>query len=100
MSYEQFDRSLDTLVNGDSSERLDSLLQIHDITVSDSEECRKLISNRANPLLQTLYLVLKMVFERPRQEVSMKFVNYFLNMTHKLCSLRAFLRVSFISKET
>jgi len=76
------------------SNRLDSLLIIHDIVVVDSEETRDFLKVKSNDLALTLYTTMKNVFDRPKQEVPLKFAYYFLNMTHKLSSIRAFLTVN------
>lgn len=89
-----FDRSIYALINGTSSERLDALLHIHDLATSENEDSKRLIKNKANALLIALHTVLKMVFERSQTEFPLKFVQYFLNMSHKLCSIKNFLRVT------
>lgn len=75
------------------SSRLDALLLIHDIVTADNEETRDFLKVRSNDLVLTLKTTLKNVFNKPKQEIPLKFAFYFLNMTHKLCSIRAFLKV-------
>ena len=89
---ELFDRNLNLLVSGSMSNRLDALLLIHDIVVADNEETRDFLRIKADDLIKALYVTLKNVFERSKNEVPLKFAFYFLNMTHKLCSIRAFLK--------
>ena len=78
------------------TQKLDALIYIHDIVTSEEEENKKLIKQKANVLLQALRLVLREVFDKPRNEVPTKFLIYFLNMSHKLCSIRIFLKVKYL----
>jgi len=90
---ELFDRNLNLLVSGGMSNRLDALLLIHDIVVVDNEETKEFLRIKADDLIKALYVTLKSVFEKQKHEIPLKFAFYFLNMTHKLCSIRAFLKV-------
>jgi len=89
---ELFDRNLNLLVSGSMSNRLDALLLIHDIVIADNEETRDFLRIKADDLIKALYVTLKNVFEKSKNEVPLKFAFYFLNMTHKLCSICAFLK--------
>jgi len=89
---EQFDRSIYMLVNGSVTTKLDALLLIHDVATSEDEETKQFFKERVDPLMQALRSVLSEVFEKPRKDIPAKFLIYFLNMTHKLCSIRVFLK--------
>ena len=94
MDEEILERTLNYLVSGTSAEKLDALLLIHDLAISESEENKKLFRKKADALIQALLAVLKVVFEHNEDEIPIKFVQYFLNMNHKLCSIKTFLRVN------
>jgi len=80
-------------VNGTVSNKLDALLFIHDIATSENEENKQFLKEKSDMLIIALKMVLAEVFEKPRKEIPAKFLIYFLNMTHKLCSIRVFLKV-------
>jgi len=92
LDSEQFDKSVQLLINGTVSNKLDALLFIHDIATSENEENKQFLKEKSDMLIQALKMVLAEVFEKPRKEIPAKFLIYFLNMTHKLCSIRVFLK--------
>lgn len=87
-------RSLNFLTTGNSSEKLDALLLIHDLAISDDDEYKNLFRKKADSLVQALLAVFKTVFDSTDNEIPVKFVQYFLNMNNKLCSIKTFLRVT------
>jgi len=89
---ETFDKQVNLLINGGVSNKLDALLYIHDIATSENEENKNFMKAKADMLLHALHIVLKSIFERPKNEIPVKFVFYFLTMAHKLCSVRSLLR--------
>jgi hypothetical protein len=51
-----------------------------------------MLKSKANTLVQAFHMVFKTICEKSKADVPVKFAEYFLNMSHKLCSSRTLMR--------
>jgi len=84
---------LQILVQGTVSSKLDILVFIHELAISEEEENKRFLRKKANMIFEALRLVLTQVFEKSEDEVPSKFLLYYSNMIHKLCSIRLLVKV-------
>lgn len=68
------------------------MLFVHEVATSELDQNKSFVRDRANILMQAIHSVFRFIFESGKNEIPVKFVFYFLNMTHKLCSIRNFLK--------
>lgn len=70
------------------SSRVDSLVAINDMILNNFDNCRDEFKNKANILVDALCKVITNIFDRPLDEIPLRFAKYFLNVVHKVCSTR------------
>ena len=78
------------LREGTITRRIDSLLMIGEITASEKDEVKLLLKGNADVLASALLEVLKESFDRSNS-TPIPFIQYFLNMLHKLFTLKVFI---------
>ena len=82
------------LRTGSENEKLDALMKIHDFASSEARSDKFLLKNNGTLLIQVLHCTLKETFELSKDDRSMRFVQGFLNICHKLCSTKDLIHVN------
>ena len=86
------------LKKGSVAGKLDALLFIQDIITSENQENKDFLEANAGLLLEALQVVLSLLLSRPSSQVPIKFLLYFLDVVHKLVTIKSFLKVKSIEK--
>lgn len=90
ITEESFLLMTNNLKEGSITKKIDSLLMINDITISEKDELKLLLKGNADILALTLLEVLKDSFDRAKSTPN-QFIHYFLNILHKVVSLKIFI---------
>ena len=88
-----FEKCIELLKKGSVAGKLDALLFIQDIITSENQENKDYLEANAGTLLGALQVVLSSLLSRPSSQVTIKFLMYFLDMIHKLVTIKSFLKV-------
>lgn len=91
ITEDSFYQALKSLRKGNITQKIEILLMINDVTVNlnEKEDMKKILLNNSENLGFTLLETLKESFEK-RKSTPNQFIQYFLNMVHKLFSLKPF----------
>jgi hypothetical protein len=74
---------------GNLSKRVDSLVAINEMTLGvQFEENQETLKNKADELVNALTYVTKDIFDKPINEIPIRFSKYFLTVVYKLCSIK------------
>mmetsp|Transcript_23354 Transcript_23354/g.23095 ORF Transcript_23354/g.23095 Transcript_23354/m.23095 type:complete len:247 (-) Transcript_23354:368-1108(-) len=73
-----------TLINGDMSSRVDALVGINDMILNGLETYKTEFQQKADLLIDSISKVFISVFEKPIEDVPLRFAKYFLNVVHKV----------------
>ncbi len=88
-----FQRCVELLKMGSIAGKLDALLFIQDIIISENKENKKFLVTKSDYLFEAIKTVLETLLSRPKTKVPVKFLIYFLNFIHKLVTIKSFLKV-------
>jgi cytoskeleton-associated protein 5 len=91
-STSDLDRHIETLRNGDMSSRVDALVAINDIVLNNLETHKEELQKKANQLSDALTKVIIITFDKPINEIPLRFAKYFLNVVHKVCCTKIIMR--------
>lgn len=91
-SYTELDKHIETLRNGDMSSRVDALVSINDLVLNSLEIHKDELQRKANNLSDALTKVIIITFEKPIQEIPLRFAKYFLNVVHKVCCTKIIMK--------
>lgn len=91
-SYSELDKHIETLRNGDMSSRVDALVSINDLVLNSLETHKDELQRKANNLSDALTKVIVITFEKPIQEIPLRFAKYFLNVVHKVCCTKIIMK--------
>lgn len=91
ITEDSFYQALKSLRTGNITQKIEMLLMINDVTINlnEKEDMKKILLNNSENLGFTLLETLKESFEK-RKSTPNQFIQYFLNMVHKLFSLKTF----------
>ena len=84
----ELERNIEILISGDMSSRVDALVAINDFILNNLESQREEFQQKSNMLSEALTKVIIDTFDRPTQDISLRFAKYFLNVVHKVCSTK------------
>jgi hypothetical protein len=73
---------------GDLSKRVDTLVILNDMVSTNVEERKHDLVDRSNDLLGAITHVLMDIFDKPVQEIPLRFAKYFLGVVHKVSSCK------------
>ena len=91
-STSELEKYIETLKNGDMSSRVDALVSINDLIINSIEAHKDELQKKANLLSEALSKVIITTFERPIQDIPLRFAKYFLNVVHKVCSTKIIMK--------
>ena len=86
------DRNIQVLRTGDMSSRVDALVAVNDILMNSLEKHRAEVQHKASHLLDAMCVVLTNTFDRPAQDIPLRFAKYYLNVLQKVCSTSTVMR--------
>jgi cytoskeleton-associated protein 5 len=87
----ELDKNLEILKNSDISSKVDALVAINDL-ILNFESNKEELQQKANSISEALTRVLITTFEKPVDDIPLRFAKYFLNVLNKVCSTRAIIR--------
>ena len=90
--FSDIDKHIETLRSGDMSSRVDALVAINDLILNNLETHKKELQKKANSLVEALIKVINSTFNRPPEEIPLRFAKYFLNVVHKVCCTKIVMR--------
>ena len=73
------------LKQGDLSKRVDSLVSLNEM-ISSIDEYKRALSKTANELIGGFTHVLIDIFDKPVEEIPLRFAKYFITIVNKACS--------------
>ena len=88
----EVDRFIETLRNGDMSSRVDALVAINDIILHSLDKFKEELTRKANNLADALTRVIVITFDKPVQEVPLRFAKYFLTVVNKVCCTKLIIK--------
>lgn len=88
----ELDKHIETLRSGDMSSRVDALVAINDLILNNLELHKEEFQKKSNSLIDALVKVIISTFDRPIEEVPLRFAKYFLNVVHKVCCTKLIMR--------
>jgi hypothetical protein len=86
--FEEITKHVHMLKYADMSKRVDSLVSISDIIGNISPQTLPSIARAANDIINSYVAVMADVFERPVEEINLRFAKYFVSVVLKTCSCR------------
>ena len=78
-------KHVQSLKYGDLSKRVDSLVALNDI-ITNINQYREAIVRCTNEICAAFTHVLVDVFERPLQDIPLRFAKYFVTIVNRVCS--------------
>lgn len=88
----ELDKNLEILKNGDISSRVDALVALNDLILNNLEQNKEEVQTKANNISEAMIKVIISTFERPIEDIPLRFAKYFLNVLHKVCSTKVIIR--------
>lgn len=73
------------LKHGDLSKRVDSLVSLNEM-ISSIDEHKGVLAKAANDLISAFTHVLSDIFDKPVEEIPLRFAKYFITIVNKACS--------------
>ena len=83
---EKVTRHIHFLKYADISKRVDSLVSINEMIVSMDQESQPVMMKAANELIGAIVFVLNESFDKPVDEINVRFTKYFVSVVVKICS--------------
>lgn len=88
----ELDKNIEVLKHGDMSSKVDALVAINDLILNNLDSHKEELQKKANLLCDALTKVIINTFERPIDDIPLRFAKYFLNVVHKVCSTKIIMR--------
>lgn len=83
---------IETIKNAETSSKLEALVAINDIIQTSSDIYKEDLQKTANSLCDAIIKTIITTFDRPLQDLSLRFTKFFLNIVHKICSTKIIMR--------
>jgi len=80
-------------MNGSTPSKLDAMLFLQDMITSENEDNQNVLKAKASSLIEALQVLIKNTFDKPRSEVTVKFIIFILNSIHKICTISLIMKV-------
>jgi hypothetical protein len=95
--FEDITRHVNLLKHADLSKRVDSLVSLNDAIGGMTEETQPVLVRAANELVGAFTHVMIDIFQKPTEEINLRFAKYFISIVLKTCSCREIMAV--VSRE-
>ena len=83
--YEDITRHIHFLKYADLSKRVDSLVSLNEMIISLNQETQPVLMKAANELIGAIVHVMIDTFDKPNQEINLRFAKYFVSIVVKVC---------------
>ena len=92
-NLDKIGKSIKQLKYGELSAQVDALVILNEIITSSLEEHWESLTKNANFLIETISKVLFETFDKPTEQIPLKFGKYFITIIGKVCAIEFLIKV-------